>query len=445
MRIHYFIAGAANMYCGSCLRDNALAAELIAQGHQVLLLPLYTPIRTDEPDVSQHHIFFGGLSVYLEQRVPWLRRGPRFLDKLWDSFPLLQILSRLSIRTDPHSLGALTVSILRGEEGNQRREFEKLLEWLVTQPRPDVVVLPFSLLIGLAAPLKRALGCAVCCSLQGEDLYLDGLDEPYRSQSLELIRRQIPSVDAFLPVCDYYATFMRGYLGLPGEKIHVTPLGINLRGYPESPRPPGGPFRLGYLARVTPEKNLHTLAAAYAHLRNENRLPPSRLQVAGYLAPDCRSYLREVQLQMRGAGLESEFEYRGELTRAEKIAFLRELHVFSVPGSYPDPKGLSVLEAMACGVPVVQPRHGAHPEMLARTGGGLLFEPGNVTALAGAIESLWKDAQLATSLGRAGFEGTRRHYSISDVAARAAEVYARVASAASAALSAPVRSADRMS
>ena len=79
MKILSITAGAAGMYCGSCLRDNALAAELIAQGHDVVLLPLYTPTLTDEPNVSADKVFFGGISVYLEQSSALFRGMPRFV------------------------------------------------------------------------------------------------------------------------------------------------------------------------------------------------------------------------------------------------------------------------------------------------------------------------------------------------------------------------------
>ena len=85
------------MYCGSCLRDNALATELIARGHDVTLLPVYTPTRTDEQNVSDEKVFFGGISVYLEQYVPAFRNSPRWLDRLWDSKLMLDLASRRSI------------------------------------------------------------------------------------------------------------------------------------------------------------------------------------------------------------------------------------------------------------------------------------------------------------------------------------------------------------
>ena len=78
MKILSITAGAGDMYCGSCLRDNALAAELIARGHDVTLLPFYTPTLTDEPNVSAgSRVFFGGISVYLQQhsRCSATRRG----------------------------------------------------------------------------------------------------------------------------------------------------------------------------------------------------------------------------------------------------------------------------------------------------------------------------------------------------------------------------------
>jgi len=91
MRILSITAGAAGMYCGSCLRDNALAAELIAEGHDVILLPLYTPTLTDEVNVSSGKVFFGGISVYLEQKSALFRQLPPIVDRLWDSMFLMPV------------------------------------------------------------------------------------------------------------------------------------------------------------------------------------------------------------------------------------------------------------------------------------------------------------------------------------------------------------------
>lgn len=431
MRILAITAGTAGMYCGTCIRDNALAAELVRQGHEVQLLPLYTPTRTDETNVSENRVFYGGISIYLEQYFAWLRKAPRLLDRLWDSPLLLRTISRLTLSTDPRQLGALTASMLRGEDGHQRKELFKLLEWLQRGPIPDVVSLPFTLLIRLAEPLRKALGCPICCTLQGEDLFLDGLPEPYRTECLELIRAHIHDVDAYLAVSHYYADFMADYLQAPRTKIHTVPLGINLEGYPETPAATGvdsKPFTIGYFARITPEKGLDRLAEAYRLLRTEFGLPSARLEVAGYLGPEHRGYLRAVERQLRESGLGEEFSYRGVLSREQKIKFLQGLDVLSVPGPYAEPKGLYLLEAMACGVPVVQPQHGAFPEVLEKTGGGLLVEPSNIQDLAAAIFSLYKNPGMRGRLGLSGHRGVRAHFSVTQEARRALEVFEAILS-----------------
>lgn len=431
MRIFVITSGAGGMFCGSCIRDNALAAELRAQGHNVLLIPTYTPTLTDEPNVSERHIYFGGVSVYLEQHIPLFRHSPRLLDRVWDSPSVLKVLSRISISTRPAALGKMTVSMLRGEAGNHRKEFQKLVEGLRALPKPDVVALPHSLLIAAAAPIRRALGVPVCCTLQGEDLFLSGLREPYRTQSLALIRRNVATVDAFLAVSGYYAEFMGEYLRIPRAKVHVVPLGINLAGFDAPRRKAQRPFTIGYFARVTPEKSLHKLAEAYRVLRQKRGLPPARLEAAGYLGGECKRYLRGIERDLRSWGLGSEFHYRGVLNRQEKIRFLQGLDIFSVPSSYAEPKGIYLLEAMACGIPFVQPRHGAFPEILARTGGGVLFKPDNVEILADAIYALWKDPARREELGRNGSEGVRRHFAVARMASETVAVFERVLEAQS--------------
>lgn len=423
MKILYLSAGAAGMYCGSCLRDNALAAQLLQQGHDVTLLPLYTTPRTDEPSVSSERVFFGGISVYLEQRSSFFRHTPRWLDKLWDSRAALKAASKRSIAVDPDSLSALTLSILKGEHGHQRKEIGKLIDWLRTQAPPDVIDMQNSMLIGLAQPVKEATGRPVCCTLQGEDLFLEGMREPHRSQALELIQQHAEYVDAFIAVSGYYADFMAKYLRIPRRKIHVVPLGINLKDYQPRKNSHADIFRVGYFARIAPEKGLHLLAEAYRQLRQRDEFGPSRLDVAGYLAPEHQSYLRKIEQQMREAGLAEEFHYHGALEREAKLSFLQSIDVLSMPTTYAEPKGLPVLEAMASGVPVVQPRWGSFPEIIERTRGGLLCEPNDSASLAEAIYSLWQNPELANDLGRQGAAGVREHYHVRQMAERALDVY----------------------
>ena len=427
MRILSLTGGAGSMYCGSCLRDNALAAELLRRGHDVVLTPVYTPTKTDEANVSGDHVFFGGISVYLEQHSAVFRHTPRFMDRLWDSSWALRLATRRQISVDPKSLGEMTVSMLKGERGFQAKEIGKLLDWLKTEERFDVINLPYSLLLGLAEPMKRELEAPICCTLQGDDLFLDQLGEPYRTQSMEIIRACSAHVDAFLPVSKYYLDFMPGYLGIPATKMRLATLGVNADGFRVRPQPPDGPFTIGYLARIAPEKGLHALAEAYCRLRLRRQTENTRLIAAGYLAAEHQSYLEGARSILRKAGLDGEFEYRGEVDLAAKIAFLHELHVLSVPAPYHEPKALFLMEAMACGVPVVEPRVGAFPEIIDRTGGGLIVDPG-ADALADGILAIRRDPALARALGAAGAAGVREHYTVARMAEQVEAVYREVAS-----------------
>jgi glycosyltransferase involved in cell wall biosynthesis len=423
VKILSLTAGAASMYCGSCLRDNALAAELIRQGHDVTLLPFYTPTVTDEENVSrQEQIFFGGISVYLEQHMPWFRRG-RLLDRLLDAPNVIRAFTSGSIAVDPKQLGAMTVSTLKGVNGNQAKEIEKLIDFVTAEPAPDIVNIPYTLLICLAAPLKRALNRPVVVTLQGEDLFLEALPEPYKTEALDLVRAQVKDVDLFIAVSDYYARFMREYLRIPESKMRVAQLGVNVADLTPTPRERRVPFTIGYFARIAPEKGLHNLGEAYRILRTENGLPPSRLIAAGYLPPEHKPYLEAIADRLRIAGLGDEFVYRGSVDRARKVQFFHDVDVLSVPSPYHEPKGLYLLEAMSCGVPVVQPNHGAFPEIIERTGGGVLSRSDSAPDVADAIYQLWKDAPRAEALGRAGAEAVRRHYTVTHMANSVLKAY----------------------
>lgn len=423
MKIAYLTAGAGHMYCGSCLRDNTLAMSLRAAGHDVLLIPCYTPTRTDEPNVSHDRVFLGGINVYLQQHLAMFRRTPWALDRLLDYPPLLRLATRWGVSVDAQQLGAMTVSMLHGPEGFQRKEIRKLVRYLADES-PDIITLPNSLLIGLAPAISAELRAPVCCTFQGEELFLDSLGEPYRSKSLELIRRHAAHITMFVAVSHFGADQMAGYLGIERDRIQVVPLGINLDGHTRRTGDDPQPFTVGYLGRIAPEKGLHTLCDAYRRMvsRGTGSLP-SRLWAAGYLGPEHRAYFARIQTQMDDWGLSSQFQYHGELDRGAKLRFLRELSVLSVPGDYEDPKGLFLLEAMASGVPVVQPRRGAATEIVESTGGGVLVTPRDPDALADGLLGLKARPEQRRLLADRGYAGVRAHYSAALMRDRAIEVY----------------------
>ncbi len=424
MKIAYIAAGAGGMYCGSCIHDNALAAALQKLGHDVALIPTYTPLRTDEANVTRDEIFYGGINVYLEQKFSWFQRRHPILERMLNRPALLNWAARFSASTNAKDLGALTISVLEGEEGRQRKELAQLVKWLKEVYRPDLVQLTNSMFAGFARELKRELRVPVLCALQGEDLFLEELLEPYKTQALRLLRSRAQEVDGFIATSDYYAAFMSGYLAVPPEKIHVVRLGINLAGHGRiAPRNGATPFVIGYLARICPEKGLHVLVEAFHLITQKLGRNAVHLKVAGYLGKRDQKYFEALVKQIEAWGLQDAFEYHGEVDRQQKINFLSSLHVFSVPTVYKESKGLPVLEALANGVPVVQPRHGLFPEVLAATQGGVLFEPQSVESLANGILELYHDPARRAKLGEQAQAAIRREFSDVKMAEATLEVY----------------------
>ncbi len=413
MKVAYITAGAAGMYCGTCIHDNTIASALKEQGHNVALIPTYTPTRTDEENVSLDRIFYGGLNVFLQQKLSFFRHTPWVLDRLLDNPSLLNSLSRFSASTDARDLGMLTVSMLSGENGYQRKELEKLVKWLHEENMPDIVYLTNSMLVGFAKEIKAALDVPVICALQGEDIFLRDLIDPFKTEALTLLAERATDADGFIASNNYYAKFMADeYIKVSIEKIHVVPLGLNLKGHgliDDKTGPP--PFIIGYLARICPEKGLHNLVSAFYTLTKEFGVDNVELHVAGYLGKKDQPYFEELVNQIHSWNLQDSFFHFGEVTRTQKIEFLNRLHVFSVPSVYRESKGLSILEALANGVPVVQPQHGSFPEMVKATEGGILVEPESSEAIAQGIYQLFRDPSKRKQLGANGKRNVHQKFS----------------------------------
>ncbi len=449
MRIAYLTAGAAGMYCGSCLHDNTLAAALARLGVDIQLIPTYTPIRTDEEDVSVDRVFLGGINVYLQQKSRLFRWLPPVLDRILDRPWLLRRATASSTAIDPKFLGDLAVSMLRGEHGYQRKEVRRLCRYLASDVRPGLVVLTNMLIGGCIPALKRALAVPVLVTLQGDDAFLESLPEPHKTRAFDEIYHLVRDVDGFLVHSRYYADFMASYFGIPPDKLHIVPLGIDIRNFessrhtpcavcqtrqlengdPESGAgtdrpdrsqscPPTRTPTIGYLARLAPEKGLHVLVDAFLELRRMAGMHNVQLHIAGWLGEHHRPYVESQFDKLRRAGLGDAFRYVGEVDRRGKAEFLRTLDLMSVPTTHREPKGLFVLEALAAGVPVVLPDHGSFPELIASTGGGCLTPPHDPHALAGAIADLLRDEPRRRRHAAAGQQAVHEDRN-SDVMARA--------------------------
>ena len=430
MRIAYITAGAAGMYCGTCMQDNSLATALIDSGHEVSLLPTYTPTRTDEKNVADEHIFFGALNVYLQQNMGLFRRS-RFLDGLLDNRTLLRWVGKLAGKasTDAADLGALTLSMLEGEKGHQARELDKLVDFLEQIVKPDVVHLSFTLFAGFARRIRQRLNIPVVCALQGEDLFFEDLVEPFKSQVEKEVKARCAEIDAFTAPCLYYADFMAERYGIPRDRVHITRLSIDSEALIASSKikpPHEDSLVVGYLARQCPEKGLHHLVEAFELLAEKYPADRLSLRVAGFLGPKDQAYVEGLHQRVRERGLDSRVDWVGEVDRQGKLDFLNSLDVFSVPTVYHEPKGRFVPEALACGVPVVLPRHGAFPEWIEHTGGGLLFEPDSPTDLADTLDQLLQHPNQRHQLAEAGQAAVRDHFNPRKMAQETLNVYHRV-------------------
>ncbi len=400
----YLTAGAGGMYCGSCMHDNTLARAMQQLGIDAQLVPIYTPIRTDENDVAVDEVFFGGINVYLQQKIPLFRHLPRFFDRAFDSPWLIRKLTSNASATDPKLLGNLTLSMLRGIDGNQRKEVVRLTKWLKGSACPQLLLLTNMLIAGGVPHWKQHLNIPIVATLQGDDVFLDYLPEPFRQQATDAIRNLARYVDGFLTHSHFYADAMARRFDLDRAKIFVTPLGIDTTDFESlDKRPSAGILTIGYLARLAPEKGLHLLVEAFIRLKQRPEAHHIKLLIAGWLSDQHRSYAENLFAKLRSHGLDRDFEYLGVVNRDQKLTMLARCDVFSVPSVFQEPKGLYALEAMAAGVPVVFPAHGAFPELIDAAQTGWRFPPGDVDALTTLLQQVLADdsaRRIASEVGR---------------------------------------------
>ena len=416
-----------NFYCENCLRDAALVRAMRELGHDVLMIPMYLPLQADKGErISNAPIFFGGVNVYLQQKLSVFRKTPRWIDSLFDRPKLLEWAGTKAGMTSARDLGETTISMLRGEDGRQVKELDRLISWLeLPDNKPDVVCLSNALLAGMVNSIKSRLGVPVVCLLQDEDGFLDGLAEPYMKQAWEILAQRVQDVDAFIAVSGYYADVMIQRLELDKQRVHVVYTGISLEGYEPAEAGPRVPV-IGYLSRMCPDKGLDTLAEAFIILKQREGLENIKLIAAGGGTSNDEAFISKVKQRLKDSGFIEDVEFWPGFERNERLDFFRSISVLSVPEKKPVAYGLYVLEALAAGVPFVEPAIGVFGELFEMTGGGVLYEPDNTQALADALKPLLLDADYALELGAKGRRGVVENFNVKQTARKMVRIYEQV-------------------
>ena len=419
MKVVHIVPGSGGtFYCQNCMRDTALVQALRRQGIDVVMVPMYLPMFVDGSPAQDHTpVFFGGINVWLQQQVPLFRKTPRWLDRLFDSKWMLGRAAKMEGTTSAAGLGAMTLSMLEGSDGNQRKEVARLVQWLAEQERPDVVHISNALLIGLAAEIKKVLSVPVVCTLQDEDEWLDKIDPPFDQACWQAIAARCKDVDRFISVSRWFADRMSGRLKIARDRIDVVHIGIDLNGYEPAPLDLNPPV-LGFLSRMSPAQGLDRLVDAFIELKKFPELKNLKLRATGGMVGSDQRFVSNLRKKLAKAGYEKDAEFIEDFSREHRQIFLKSLSALCVPVEQGEAFGAYIIEALAAGVPVVQPNVGAFPELIAATGGGVIYHD-----LVQTLRELLTNPEELRRLGQTGRESVMKNFSVETMAQKMITVY----------------------
>ena len=425
MKIVLLTPGTGNFHCENCLHDHALANGLISAGHDAVVYPLYLPIVADtESPGPQRSLQMSGLNVYLQEKLPFYSNMPGWMKRVMSSRGLLELSARFAGMTSARELGELTLSMLSGSDGRQLAEIEALVDSVKASDHPDVIILSNVMLVGLAPALRSAFDVPVICSLQGEDVFLDSLEDPYRDQAWQVLREKCNFIDHFVAVSSYYNAAICKRLSLSESQTSVVRTGVRVVDYAPRDYPPSVPA-IGFMSRLIPDKGLEELVEAFIQLKGEPGFEPLQLRIAGASTPAEKKFIQSLWQRLRQAGVSEHAEIRENLTYSDKIAHLRSLSVCTVPIRYADAFGLYLIESLAAGTPVVLPDRGAHAELIKLTQGGLVYDPEDESGLVTGLRRMLQDKQLAMESSVRGRRHVERSFSETTMAAEMLSVITR--------------------
>jgi glycosyltransferase involved in cell wall biosynthesis len=410
-------------YCGNCLRDSAYVKSLKESGHEAITLPLYLPLTsrdyTPENDIP---VFYGAVNIYLKQNFRILRGMPKWLVIFFNSPSILRYAAKKSGSTRAKGLEAMTISMLQGSQGFQSEELDELIYFLKHHEKPDVVHLSNALLLGLAKKIKEELQIPVVCSLQDEDVWVDAMDEPYKSRIWKLMGEKALDTNALIAVSDFFANQMKAKMSIPEDKLYVVHIGVDPSKYvvksPNLDIP-----TIGYLSRSNKENGFEVLIDAFIKLKENPKFNNARLKVTGGKTGDDDRFINRQIKKLKNKGYQNEIEFVDDFRTEALGGFFEGLTVLSVPVLEGEAFGLYQLESLASGIPIVQPALGAFPEVVAATDGGVVYQPNTSEALAQKFEELFSNPELIKQMSINGRKAVVEKFNTAVLIKKMIEVY----------------------
>jgi glycosyltransferase involved in cell wall biosynthesis len=423
MNIVQIIPGSGgSFYCGNCLRDSKFVDALRKEGHQVIKVPMYLPLFADEHDIGDIPVFYGAISIYLKQLYPIFRKAPAWFDKLLNTKPMLKLAASMAGSTNAKGLEEMTVSMLLGEQGKQKEELERMVDWIGEHLEPDVIHISNALLLGLAHRIREKIGVPVICSLQDEDVWIDVMKPRFRDEAWRLMKEKSVDVDAFIAVSQYFGKEMKKRLELPDDKLFSVYLGVDPEEYEfissiEKPR------SIGYISRMCHSNGFDIVVDAFILLKQNPEFSDVKLILTGGSTAEDTSFIKTLKRRIAKAGLQNDVDFHYEFDGQPRQEFFRKVAIGSVPVRNGEAFGMYLPELMASGIPIVQPELGAFPEIVQLSGGGIVYEPNTPEMLAKSWAKVLSNRELLENLSYQARQGVEQHFHIHDHALEMIDVY----------------------
>jgi glycosyltransferase involved in cell wall biosynthesis len=423
MKIVHIVPGfGGTFYCGNCLRDSGVVASLKKAGHDAVTLPMYLPL-TMNGQASDHEIpvFYGAVNIYLKQ-FPVFRHMPKWFEKLMDSPAILKFAARKSGSTRASGLEDLTESMLLGAEGHQSEELQQLVDFLKNHEKPDIIHFSNVLLLGMAKQIRDEVKVPVVYSLQDEDVWIDAMHQDRREKMWQLLAEKAKDVDAFIAVSRFFADVMQSRMSIPDSKLHVLHVGVDTEAYNYS-RPAKTHQVIGFVSRICEENGFEILVDAFIRLRENPAFSTLKLKATGGMTGDDTKFINKQINKLKQRNLDGDFEIQADFTLNGLRDFFRSVTVLSVPVLKGEAFGLYQLEALASGVPLVQPELGAFPEIISASGGGVTYKPNSASALAEKLAEVLSDPAKLETMSLAGRKAVEEHFDCRKLSVQMVEIY----------------------